>query len=311
MFFTALHAGVLHPLDIADDYLFFRLPVDCQEFVPAHAVDVFRAAQAGHQEYGDVADVAVAFLVSVKAVHTAQVIDIHKQEGKGCVLVRFEFLVIFGHVVLVTGPGTQSAQRVHHDLPFQHRSRVLQREEESHRDRRDCASGKQILLHLGLDQLGNDKQEQHRQHHALKVPPHLSPVDKNAADCHREIHKRNHEAHRRRRTGAGLRSVQLLILDGQQRRKEQHKVDHRRQQRKQPFFSVHLLRAGQVQRINAHLIGIHNRRKVEDDMCNFIQKGIAQAVDRIDGHHIHHDMDDCEKKNLVKNPDVFSHPVGS
>ena len=46
-------------------------------------------------------------------------------------------------------------------------------------------------------------------------------------------------------------------------------------------------------------------------MRDFIQQVIAEIVDRIHGHHIHNYMNDCEKKDLVKNPDVFPHPVGS
>ena len=228
LFLRVLRTGFLHAFDIPDHSLFIRSPVNGQEFISAHPVDMIRFAQVVHQEHRHVGDVAVPRLMAVQAVHAPQVVDIDKHEDKRAVPVLFELSVIFGHVVLIPGAGAQSAQGVHHDLPFQHGRRVFKRKEERDRDRRDGASCKQEFADLRLDHFRQDQQEQHRQQDPFEMPADRLPVDKDAGDCHGKVDKGDNKADHRCGTEAGFCPVQLHVFDFQYRRKQEHAVnDHR------------------------------------------------------------------------------------
>ena len=85
--------------------------------------------QVGHKQDRHVGNIGVTFLMSVQAVNGFQVVNVHKQKSEFGVLVFLEHPVIFFHVVFIAGPGSETAERVHHDLPFQYSRRILQREE--------------------------------------------------------------------------------------------------------------------------------------------------------------------------------------
>ena len=197
--------------------------------------------------------------MSVQAVNGFQVVNVHKQKSEFGVLVFLEHPVIFFHVVFIAGPGSETAERVHHDLPFQYSRRILQREEEGDRDDRDRAAGEKEFLYLGLDQFGNDQHEQHRQHGFLKMSANPFPVPEDIEDAHCEIGKSDHISRNSRRPGTGFGAVQLDVFNLQHTGNQQDDIDPDRDQHKPSLCEAHLLRAGQIQRIYAHRVGKHNR----------------------------------------------------
>ena len=170
-------AGFLDAFDIPDDDFLLHFPVDCQELVSAHAVDMLRLLQAVRQEHRHMADIVVAFLLAVQTVHLPEVADVDKQEDEPGVPVRFKFPVVRRHIALVAGPGTQAAQRIHHDFSFQHSCGAFQREEKPYCNCRHCTVGKQEFFDIGLDRHRHEKQHQRRQHNSLEVPADLFPVN--------------------------------------------------------------------------------------------------------------------------------------
>ena len=119
-------AGVLHPLDVPDHSLFVCLPVDRQELVAAHPVDMLCLAQVCHQQRRDLSDIGVAFPLSVQTIDGTQIVDVNKNKRKCNCPVPQELCFVFLDIQFIAGTGAQSAERVHHDLLFQYGCRILQ-----------------------------------------------------------------------------------------------------------------------------------------------------------------------------------------